>query len=235
MIQNRNFKNLHLNPCVLLVKTDDQFTQQASIDLRSAGYTTVFINRVEEALQQSQIIKPEMIVLDYEATRQKGIKFCREVRNQDTEVVVLITLEDTSVDQRVICLDSGADDYLKKPYNSKQFLQLLYLYLRPQHSLTEKLHFGELILELDNRRLLYKGVAIDLTSKEFELLKFFMSHPEEVLTREQILENVWGYNFQSESNVIEVYIRYLRRKLEKEGHQRLLQTVRGLGYVLRKS
>jgi OmpR family response regulator NblR len=226
--------NLDSNLCVLLVKTDEKFTQQASIDLRSAGYTTVVVNELTEGLRQLEKIKPAMIVLDYGVTKQKGAKFCRQVRNENPDLYILLVIDSANVDERIICLDVGADDYFKKPYKSKEFLQLLYFYLKPKPKIADQLHFGELVLELNNRCLVSKKGKIDLTTKEFELLKFFMSHPEEILTREQILENVWGYNFHGESNVIEVYIRYLRRKLEKEGHKRLLQTVRGLGYVLRQ-
>lgn len=227
--------NLDLNPCVLLVKTDEKFTQQASIDLRSAGYSTVIVNQLPEGLRQLNKIEPAIMVLDYSATKKEGANFCRQVRNENPDIYILLVLNNANVDERVICLDVGADDYFQKPYNSKQFLHLLSFYLKPRQQIADQLHFGELVLELNNRCLVTKKGKIDLTTKEFELLKLFMSHPEEILTREKILENVWGYNFQGESNVIEVYIRYLRRKLEKEGHKRLLQTVRGLGYVLRQS
>ena len=227
--------NLDLNPCVLLVKTDEKFTQQASIDLRSAGYTTVVVNELSAGLPQLEKIKPAMIVLDYSATKEEGAKFCRQLRKTNPDLYILLVLDHANVDERVICLDIGSDDYFKKPYNSKQFLELLSFYLKPKLQISDQLYFGELVLELNNRCLVSKNGKIYLTTKEFELLKFFMSHPEEILTREQILENVWGYNFHGESNVIEVYIRYLRRKLEKEGHKQLLQTVRGLGYVLRQS
>jgi DNA-binding response OmpR family regulator len=109
------------------------------------------------------------------------------------------------------------------------------LYLEPDAGVPEQLRFGELILDLTTRRAMRSGRTIDLTMKEFELLKYLMSHPREVLTREQILENVWGYDFMGESNVIEVYIRYLRLKVEDEGEKRLIQTVRGVGYVLREA
>jgi len=105
--------------------------------------------------------------------------------------------------------------------------------LQPATSSNEQLRFGELVLDLATRRALRNGRTIDLTMKEYELLKYLMEHPREVLTREQILENVWGYDFLGESNVIEVYIRYLRLKIEDEGEKRLIQTVRGVGYVLR--
>lgn len=228
-------ENLELNPCVLLVKTDDKFTQEASIDLHSAGYTTVLMSDLDQGLQQLSKIKPAMVVLDYSMTQKQGADFCREIRNSDPEVSLLLVVDQATVNDRVVCLDIGADDYLEKPYESKHFLQLVYLYLKPNHKISDQLRFGELILELNNHRLICNGEGIDLTMKEFELLKFFMSHPQEVLTREQILENVWGYDFHGESNVIEVYIRYLRRKIEKQSNKRLLQTVRGLGYVLRES
>jgi OmpR family response regulator NblR len=140
-----------------------------------------------------------------------------------------------TVDDRVACLEAGADDYVLKPYRSEEFLQLVRLYLQPDTPSTEQLRFGELVLDLASRRAIRNDRYIDLTMKEFELLKFLMEHPREVLTREQILENVWGYDFMGESNVIEVYIRYLRLKIEDESGRRLIQTVRGVGYVLRES
>jgi DNA-binding response OmpR family regulator len=140
-----------------------------------------------------------------------------------------------TVDDRVACLESGADDYFLKPYRTETFLQMVRLYLEPEAGVTEQLRFGDLVLDLTTRRALRGGRVIDLTMKEFELLKYLMTHPREVLTREQILENVWGYDFMGESNVIEVYIRYLRLKVEDEGEKRLIQTVRGVGYVLREA
>jgi len=140
-----------------------------------------------------------------------------------------------TVDDRVACLESGADDYFLKPYRTETFLQMVRLYLEPDTGVSEQLRFGELILDLTTRRAIRGGRTIDLTMKEFELLKYLMLHPREVLTREQILENVWGYDFMGESNVIEVYIRYLRLKIEDEGEKRLIQTVRGVGYVLREA
>jgi DNA-binding response OmpR family regulator len=140
-----------------------------------------------------------------------------------------------TVEDRVACLEAGADDYFLKPYRPEAFLQLVHLYLQPKTGAAEQLRFGDLVLDLTIRRVMRDGQGIDLTTKEFELLKYLMSHPREVLTRDQILENVWGYDFKGASNVLEVYIRYLRLKIEKEGQKRLIQTVRGVGYVLREA
>ncbi|HEY9705841.1 MAG TPA: response regulator transcription factor, partial [Allocoleopsis sp.] len=139
-----------------------------------------------------------------------------------------------SVEDRVSCLSVGADDYFVKPYRSESFLKLINFYLQTAHHNGEKLQFADLILDLNLRQAFRNERNIELTMKEYELLRFLMSHPREILTREQILENVWGDDFVGESNVIEVYVRYLRLKIEEEGEKRLIQTVRGVGYVLRE-
>ena len=138
-----------------------------------------------------------------------------------------------SIADRIICLESGADDYFLKPYHAPNFLHTIGLYLHSNVNAGEQLRFGDIVLDLVTHRVLRNEQAIELTVKEFELLRYLISHPETELTREQILENVWGYDFLGESNVIEVYVRYLRLKLEKDGGKRLIQTVRGVGYVLR--
>ncbi len=223
------------NHCVLLIHTDESFTQKASLDLQDQGYNTVCLSDLSQGWHHIEKLHPSMIVLDYPLTGEWGLKFCRELRNQGLSIPVLILLEQATVDHRVACLLAGADDYLQKPYHSKAFLQLINLYLQPTDSNSDQLCFGDSVLDLTSRCLFRHDQKIDLTMKEFELLKYLMSNPQEVLTREQILENVWGYNFRGESNVIEVYIRYLRLKIETEGYKRLIYTVRGVGYVLRES
>jgi DNA-binding response OmpR family regulator len=220
---------------ILLIQTDETFTQQASLDLKEAGYTPIVIPATKQARTQIENLEPAMIVLDRLRSGEAGLKLCRQIRKTGNRVLILLLVEQESLDERVACLEMGADDYLAKPYNSKEFLRLIKLYLQPTETNQEQLRFGDLVLDLSTRRLLFDGKEIELTMKEFELLKYFMSHPKEVLTREQILENVWGENFQGESNVIEVYIRYLRIKMETEGKKRLIHTVRGVGYVLRET
>ena len=148
---------------------------------------------------------------------------------------LLLLMARDQVEDRVACLESGADDYFLKPYKSDGFLEIIRFYLQPNTTDKDQLIFGNLILDFASRRVFSHGRSVELTMKEFELLKFLMEHPREVLSREQILENVWGYDFLGESNVIEVYIRYLRLKIEREGEKRLIQTVRGIGYVLRET
>ncbi|TAE61209.1 MAG: DNA-binding response regulator [Nostocales cyanobacterium] len=224
-----------LSNCVLLVEPDESLASQLAYDLQEAGYEAIVANNASSGLQQCREIQPALIVIDRMLSGESGISLCKNIRITGQRSPILILMARDTIDDRVACLEAGADDYILKPYRSEDFLQLVRLYLKPDVDTNEQLRFGDLVLEIGSRRALHNGKVIELTMKEFELLKFFMEHPREVLTREQILENVWGYDFMGESNVIEVYIRYLRLKMEEEGQKRLIQTVRGVGYVLRES
>lgn len=225
---------------VLVIEPDETLANQLASDLQEAGYDAIVTNDAANGLQlcsdaaSGQIHRPPaLIVVDRMLVGESGLSFCKNLRNIGNRSPVLILMARDTVDDRIACLDAGADDYILKPYRSEDFLRLIRLYLKPDIDTTEQLRFGDLVLDLGTRRAIYNSKAIDLTMKEFELLKFLMQHPREVLTRDKILENVWGYDFMGESNVIEVYIRYLRLKIEEAGQKRLIQTVRGVGYVLR--
>jgi DNA-binding response OmpR family regulator len=223
------------NPCVLVIEPDESLAAQVSLDLKESGYEPVVAYDATSGIYQAHDRQPALIVVDRMLSGESGLGLCTNLRKAGTRVPVLVLMARDTVDDRAACLEAGADDYFLKPYRSEDFLRLVGLYLHPDPSGTEQLKFGDLVLDLATRRALRHERVIDLTMKEFELLKYLMEHPREVLTREQILENVWGYDFMGESNVIEVYIRYLRLKLEDEGQKRLIQTVRGVGYVLRES
>jgi OmpR family response regulator NblR len=220
---------------VLLIETDEALAHSVSLDLKESGYETVVAQDAVSGLRQVMELQPALIVVDRMLVGESGLWFCNRLRSMGMRVPVLMMMARDSVEDRVACLEAGADDYFLKPYRTNDFLKLVRLYLQPDNSSSEKLRFADLSLDLATRRAFRNGRAIDLTMKEFELLKYLMEHPRDVLTREQILENVWGYDFMGESNVIEVYIRYLRLKIEDEGEKRLIQTVRGVGYVLRES
>ncbi|MDF5721239.1 MAG: response regulator transcription factor [Rhizonema sp. PD37] len=223
------------NPCVLTIESDESLANQLAFDLKEAGYEPVVAHDGMSGLQQCRDRQPALIVIDRMLTGESGLSLCKNLRNTGTQSPVLVLMARDTVDDRVACLEAGADDYFLKPYRGEDFLNLVRLYLKPEVDNSEQLRFGDLVLDLATRRAISNGRTIDLTMKEFELLKYLMEHPREVLTREQILENVWGYDFMGESNVIEVYIRYLRLKIEDESQKRLIQTVRGVGYVLRES
>ena len=218
----------------ILLLTDSIFAQQASLDLQAAGYIPA-IERIERGWKNLSLHQPVMIIIDRVLTGEKGYNLCRNLREAEIRIPILMLVEKETVEERVACLEAGADDYLLKPYHREKLLEQIALYLQPEVSLPEQLRFGELVLDLNTRQVIRKDRAIDLTMKEFELLKYLMSNPQQVMTREEIIENVWGYDYRGESNVIEVYIRYLRLKIDSQNSKRLIQTVRGIGYVLRES
>lgn len=223
------------SPCVLVIETDEALAQNLSLDLRESGYDPVIAHDVATGLDQVEERQPALIVVDRLLAGESGLTLCQTLRRAGYRTPVLLLMARDSVEDRIACLEAGADDYFLKPYRSETFLKLVRLYLEPDTDSSEQLRFADLILDLGSRKAIRNGRSIDLTMKEYELLKFLMEHPRDVLTREQILENVWGDDFMGESNVIEVYIRYLRLKIEDEGEKRLIQTVRGVGYVLREA
>ena len=222
------------NTCVLVIETDEVLASQVSLDLQASGYEAIVVNDADRGIYEARDRHPALIVIDRMLAGESGLNLCDRLRKTGSKEPMLVLMAKDTVDDRIACLESGADDYFLKPYRSEEFLKLVRLYLQ-EPAATEQLRFGDLAIDLATRRAIRHGRAIDLTMKEFELLKYLMEHPREVLTREQILENVWGYDFMGESNVIEVYIRYLRLKIEDEGQKRLIQTVRGVGYVLREA
>jgi len=230
-----SISTLDRNSCVLVIETDETLATQVSLDLQASGYEAVIARDADSGIANLRDRHPALIVIDRMLAGESGLNLCNYLRKSGAREPMLVLMARDTVDDRVACLESGADDYFLKPYRAEEFLKLVRLYLQTEPAATEQLRFGDLVLDLATRRAIRYGKAIDLTMKEFELLKYLMEHPREVLTREQILENVWGYDFMGESNVIEVYIRYLRLKIEDESQKRLIQTVRGVGYVLRES
>jgi two-component system, OmpR family, response regulator NblR len=219
---------------ILLVENDTALAEKIYVDLFKAGYQVFSSQNVQSSWSQIRQQPPQMIVVDRELPKDTALDFVRQLREQNYVMPILLLMAQDAIADRVACLESGADDYLVKPYHTNGFLQLLRFYLQVQPPSHQKIQFSDLVLDLDTRQALRGNRSISLTSKEFELLRYFMAHPGEVLTREKILENVWGYNFLGASNVIEVYIRYLRLKLHADSEKHLIMTVRGTGYVLRE-
>jgi len=220
---------------ILLVGIEENIAKLASANLQEAGYRPLIVPSIDIAFPEVKSWQPAMIILDRFLAAEAGVNFCSRLRSQGSRVYIILLVSQETLEERLACLEAGADDYFLKPYNSQSFLKLIRFYLQPLEIIPEQLCFGDLVLDLASRRLSYKNKNIELTMKEFELLRYLMIHPKEVLSRDQILENVWGDEFQGESNVIEVYIRYLRLKMEAGGQKRLIHTVRGVGYVLRES
>lgn len=222
-------------PQVLIIATSEDLTTHLRQDLAEAGYVMDVARSPEEGLQQAKRLKPALIVVDRSLGNQSGLTVCQALRSAGLCSPILLFMARDTLEDRIACLEAGADDYCLKPYRADAFLNVVKTYLQPGQVSAEQLRFGELSLDLATRTASRNGRTIELTTKEFELLRYLMEHPREVMTRDQILENVWGYDFMGESNVIEVYVRYLRLKIDGDDEKRLIQTVRGVGYVLRES
>lgn len=222
-------------PRILIVETDEILANQIGVDLHEAGYASFQANSLAAGIRQAQTGSPSLIVVARRLREDSGLELCRQLRTEQNRVPILLMMAHDELSDRIACLESGADDYFLAPYRSDDFIKLVNAYLQPSAASGEQLRFADLVLDLAQRQVIRNDRVIELTMKEFELLKYLMEHPREVLTRKQILESVWGYDFIGESNVIEVYIRYLRLKIDGENEKRLIQTVRSVGYVLRES
>ena len=192
-----------------------------------------------QALAGIGTLKPDVVVMDVMMPRLDGIEATRALRSTGNDVPILVLTARDAVGDRVDGLDAGADDYLTKPFALQELLARLRALLRriaPQDELVdETLSFSDLTLDLASREVRRGKRSIELTRTEFALLEMFLRRPKRVLERSFILEEVWGYDFPTTANSLEVYVGYLRRKTEAEGESRLLHTVRGVGYVLRDS
>lgn len=222
-------------PQVLLICANPDLTDRISHDLVEAGYGVNTAATGVRGLEKVQRSPPALIIIDRLLGSESGLAVCQQLRSEQFCLPVLLLMARDALEDRVACLEAGADDYCLKPYQADTFLKIVQIYLQPGDVAAEQLRFAELTLDLGTRTASRSGRLIELTTKEFELLRYLMEHPREVLAREQILENVWGYDFMGESNVIEVYVRYLRLKIDRDNDKRLIQTVRGVGYVLRES
>jgi two-component system, OmpR family, response regulator NblR len=220
---------------ILLIEDDSALAERIYVDLFKAGYQVATAINLAQGREYLANSLPQALVIDRNLASNNALTFVRELRDRGQTLPIILLLDGDHLLDRLSCLESGADDYLAKPYQASELLKLLGFYLQAVPVSHQKLVFADLMLDLDTRHAVRGQRSIELTAKEFELLRYLMEHPAEILTREQILENVWGYESGGESNVIEVYVRYLRIKLQEAGEKRLIQTVRGLGYVLREN
>jgi two-component system response regulator MprA len=222
---------------VRILVVDDEPAVREAVDraLRLQGYETELAADGAEALDALAARAPDALVLDVLMPRVDGIEVCRRLRAAGDRTPVLVLTARDAVPDRVRGLDAGADDYLVKPFALEELLARLRALLRRSGpGQGEVLRFADLELEPEAHEVRRARRPIELTRTEFQLLELLLRHPRQVLTRSQIFERVWGYDFGPASNSLEVYVGYLRRKLEAGGEPRLIQTVRGVGYVLRE-
>ncbi len=217
---------------------DDDLAIRAALGraLRMENYDVELFEDGASALRSIQLRAPDAIVLDLQLPDVDGLEVCRRIRRSGDTTPILMLTARNAVNDRVEGLDVGADDYLVKPFDLAELLARLRALLR-RHNVGEVdgtvLRFEDLTLNPQTREVFRGTRRIELTKIEFDLLELFLHHPRQVLTRDQILDLVWGYNFDSGTNSLAVYIGYLRRKLEESNGPRLIQTVRGVGYALR--
>ncbi|HLZ24970.1 MAG TPA: response regulator transcription factor [Ktedonobacterales bacterium] len=220
---------------VLLVDDDRHITEILRRALAYEGYSVDVALRGDVALQKTLEHPPDLIVLDLMLPGVGGLEVCRRLRASGNQVPILMLTAKDSIPDRVAGLDLGADDYLVKPMELEEFLARVRAQLRRRNpEQNEVLRFADLELDTGTRAAHRGPREISLSTTEYELLALFLRRPRQVLTRDIIMERVWGYDFEGESNVLEVYIGYLRGKLEAGGEPRLIHTVRGAGYVLRE-
>lgn len=227
---------------ILVVDDDPAVRESLRRSLIFNGYSIVLAADGEEALAKVQSERPDMAILDVMMPKLDGLEVCRELRSQGDDIPILLLTARDSVSERVAGLDAGADDYLTKPFALEELLartrSLVRRAARPaavDTQQTEILKFEDLELDPATRDVTRGSRQISLTRTEFALLELLLRNPRKVLSRTTILEDVWGYDFPTSGNALEVYIGYLRRKTEADGEPRLIQTVRGVGYVLRET
>jgi two-component system, OmpR family, response regulator MprA len=222
---------------ILVVEDDPAVRNSLSRALRLEGYEAELHEEGTSAIRSLQVAAPDAILLDLQLPDVDGLEICRRVRASGDRTPILMVTARDAVDDRVAGLDAGADDYLVKPFDLSELFARLRALLRrrgPEEGEADVLRFEDLSLDLSTRDARRGDRVFTLTRVEFDLLELLLRHPRQVLTREVILDRVWGYNFDTGTNSLAVYVGYLRRKLEEDGEPRLLQTVRGVGYVLRE-
>lgn len=227
------------NPRILVIDDDQAVRDSLRRSLEFNGFDVALSSDGAEALANLSTIAPDLLIADVMMPRLDGLEMTRALRSAGNDVPILVLTARDSVGDRVEGLDAGADDYLPKPFDLQELLARVRALLRratPSSTDGEEwLTFADLAMNVGGREVVRGGERIPLTRTEFTLLEMFLRRPRRVLDRQFILDEVWGYEFATSANSLEVYVGYLRRKTEVNGLPRLIQTVRGIGYVLKES
>jgi DNA-binding response OmpR family regulator len=224
-----------MTPYILLVEDEIQLARFIELELQSEGYRVSVAHDGMTGLTLARETPPDLALLDWMLPGLSGLELCRRLRTTGFKAPIIFLTAKDEVSDRVSGLDAGADDYVVKPFSIEELIARVRAHLRRNQGGDEDvLQFENLSLNRKTREVFRGSRLIELSAKEFDLLEYFLRHPRQVLTRDQILETVWGYDFLGDSNIIEVYVRYLRLKLEEAQESRLIQTIRGVGYALRE-
>jgi DNA-binding response OmpR family regulator len=224
-------------PRILVIDNNASITQMLQLELTYEGYEVTVIQDGIAGLIKARTASPDLLVIGWTLPHLSCLEICDRLRQTGfTRPIIVITDDDPSCDaltKRIASLKSGANDAISCPLHLEELMLRIQKQLRPIERQYSILRFEDVVLNRSSRQVFRNHDAIELTTKEFDLLEYFMMYPGQVLTRCQILDRIWGYDFMGDSNIIEVYVRYLRLKLEAHHPKRLILTVRGIGYVLR--
>jgi heavy metal response regulator len=220
---------------ILVVEDEEKVASFIRKGLEQSAYSVDVVSTGEDALTHAAAMEYDAIVLDLMLPGMDGLQVVKALREQDSDVPVLALTARGALEDRVKGLDAGCDDYLPKPFAFDELLARLRALLRRAGTVrTPVLEFADLILDPATRTVTRGGKRIELTNREYALLELLMRHPHQVMTRTSLIENVWGYDFDPSSNVLEVYMNFLRKKIDAGFEKKLLHTVRGVGYVLKE-
>jgi DNA-binding response OmpR family regulator len=217
---------------VLVIEDEEKMADLIKRGLEEEGIDVEVANDGNAGLDAGKSGQFDLIVLDVSLPGRDGFEVARELRQERIKSPILMLTARDTTEMKVQGLDSGADDYMTKPFAFAEMLARIRALMRRTEDVT-KLQVGDLVLDLISRRVTRDGTEVQLTSKEFMLLEFFMRHPDEILSREVLSEKVWNEKFDALTNVIDVYINYLRNKIDRNFEPKLIQTVRGVGYMLK--
>lgn len=222
---------------IMIVEDEDKIARFLELELIHEGYDVEVFNNGQKVLENELASIDEdfdLILLDIMLPEISGMKVCARIREQSEIPIIMVTAKD-SVSNKVEGLDYGADDYITKPFAIEELLARIRAQLRRQDNKGENiLELADLKMDNDKHQVQRQGQEINLTKKEYDLLEYLLENKEIVVSREQLLRKVWGYDYTGETNIVDVYIRYLRSKIDEPFSQNLIQTVRGVGYVLRE-
>jgi two-component system response regulator MprA len=220
---------------VLVIDDDDSIRSSLKRALSYAGFTVEVAEHGEAGLQKALVTQPDVVVLDIMMPGLSGLEVCRRLRAGGDVPILMLTARD-DIPDRVTGLEAGADDYLIKPFALEELIARLKALLRRRgpRDAASRLGFTDLTVDLGMREAYRGSRLLQLTAREFDLLAVFLRSPRRVLSRDQLLEQVWGFDSEVDTHVLEVYVGYLRQKLEEQGEGRLIHTLRGVGYVLRE-
>lgn len=218
---------------ILLVEDEKKIAQFIVKGLREEGYAVDCAENGKDAMGIIDVYEYDMIITDIMMPQLNGLEFISEIRKKQINIPIIIISAKSQIDDKIIGLDSGADDYLTKPFSFGELLARMRALLRRKSNYVEQLTFGDLELEPVTHTVSRDGRRIELTPKEYSLLEFFMRNQGRVITRTTLIEHVWDMHFDSDTNLVDVFVSYLRKKLESKNAPRLIHSVRGVGYIMR--